>query len=161
MKRGSGKRSSSAGREELEGVGDRQRKIEGYCSTDQSPQCAVVPMEGEEKIRVCTQSKKLISTANSKTKNWMGKRYTRKFKKHENKYLYKNASKVELNGRKQLRSQKPANSEILMPDDKEEDKGKEEGRKDVRSICSVHYEQLTVNSCSCHRLSTKVDVFQI
>jgi len=48
-----------------------------------------------------------------------------------------------------------------MPDDKEEDKGKEEERKDVRSICSVHYEQLTVNSCSCHRLSTKVDVFQI
>jgi hypothetical protein len=29
----------------MEGVGDRQEKMEGYCSTGQSPQWAVVPME--------------------------------------------------------------------------------------------------------------------
>jgi hypothetical protein len=32
----------------LERVGDRWGKMEGYCSTDQSPQWAVVPMEGKE-----------------------------------------------------------------------------------------------------------------
>jgi hypothetical protein len=49
MERGSRKRSSSAGSEKMERVGDRQGKMEGYCSTGQSPQWAVVPMkEGEE-----------------------------------------------------------------------------------------------------------------
>jgi hypothetical protein len=31
----------------MERVGDRQEKMEGYCSTGQSPQRAVVPMERE------------------------------------------------------------------------------------------------------------------
>ena len=48
MERGSRKRSSSAGNEKMERVGDRQGKMEGYCSTGQSPQWAVVPMEEEE-----------------------------------------------------------------------------------------------------------------
>jgi hypothetical protein len=45
MERGSRKRSSSARSEKMERVGDRQEKMEGYCSTGQSPQRAVVPME--------------------------------------------------------------------------------------------------------------------
>ena len=32
----------------MERVGGRQEKMEGYCSTGQSPQGAVVPMEEEE-----------------------------------------------------------------------------------------------------------------
>jgi hypothetical protein len=32
----------------MERVGDRWEKMEGYCSTGQSPQRAVVPMEEEE-----------------------------------------------------------------------------------------------------------------
>ena len=44
MERGSRKRSSSAGSEKMERVGGRQEKI-GHCSTGQSPQWAVVPME--------------------------------------------------------------------------------------------------------------------
>ena len=48
MERGSRKRSSSAGSEKMERVGGRQGKMEGYCSTGQSPQWAVVPMEEEE-----------------------------------------------------------------------------------------------------------------
>ena len=48
MKRGSRKRSSSAGNEKMERVGGRQEKMEGHCSTGQCPQWAVVPMEVEE-----------------------------------------------------------------------------------------------------------------
>jgi hypothetical protein len=48
MKRGSRKRSSSAGSETMERVGDRYEKLEGNCSTGQSPQWAVMPMEEEE-----------------------------------------------------------------------------------------------------------------
>ena len=48
MKRGSRKRSSSAGSEKMERVGGRQEKMEGRCSTDQSPQLSVVPVEEEE-----------------------------------------------------------------------------------------------------------------
>jgi hypothetical protein len=40
------KRSSSAGSEKMDRVGDRQDKVEGHCSTGQSPQRAVVSMEG-------------------------------------------------------------------------------------------------------------------
>ena len=43
-----GKRSSSAGSEKMERVGGRQEKMEGHCSTGQSPQWAVVPVEEEE-----------------------------------------------------------------------------------------------------------------
>jgi hypothetical protein len=50
MERGSRKRSSSARSEKMERVGDRQEKMEGYCSTGQSPQWAVMPMEEEEEI---------------------------------------------------------------------------------------------------------------
>ena len=48
MERGSRKRSSSAGSEKMERVGGRQEKMEGHCSTGQSPQWAVVPMEEEK-----------------------------------------------------------------------------------------------------------------
>ena len=48
MERGSRKRSSSAGSEKMERVGGRQENMEGLCSTGQSPQWAVVPMEQEE-----------------------------------------------------------------------------------------------------------------
>ena len=45
LERGSRKRPSSAGSEKMERVGGRQEKMEGHCSTGQSPQRAVVPME--------------------------------------------------------------------------------------------------------------------
>ena len=48
MERRIGKRSSSVGSEKMERVGDRQGQMERYCSTGQSPQRAVAPMEGEE-----------------------------------------------------------------------------------------------------------------
>ena len=48
MERGSKRRSSSAGSEKMERVGGRQEKMEGHCSTAQSPQWAVVPIEEEE-----------------------------------------------------------------------------------------------------------------
>ena len=41
------KRSSSAGSEKMERVGDKKDKMEGHCSTGQSPQRAVAPMEEE------------------------------------------------------------------------------------------------------------------
>ena len=49
MERGSRKRSSSGGSEKMERVGGRQEKMEGHCSTGQSPQWAVVPVEGEDR----------------------------------------------------------------------------------------------------------------
>jgi hypothetical protein len=48
MERGSRKRPSSAGSEKMERIGDRQEKMEGCCSTGQSPQRAVVSMEEED-----------------------------------------------------------------------------------------------------------------
>jgi hypothetical protein len=48
MERGSRKKSSSARSEKMERASDREGKMEGYCSTGQSPQWAVVPMEKEE-----------------------------------------------------------------------------------------------------------------
>ena len=48
MERGSRKRTSSAGSEKMERVGGRQEDMEGHCSTGQSPQWAVVPMEEDE-----------------------------------------------------------------------------------------------------------------
>jgi hypothetical protein len=50
MERGSIKRSSSAGSEKMERVGDRQEKMEGHCSTGQSPQRAVVPMQERRRM---------------------------------------------------------------------------------------------------------------
>ena len=47
MERGSRKRYSSAGSEKMERVGGRLEKMELHCSTGQSPQWAVVPMEEE------------------------------------------------------------------------------------------------------------------
>ena len=47
LERGSRKRSSSAGSEKIEKCGGRQEKMEEHCSTGQSPQWAVVPMEEE------------------------------------------------------------------------------------------------------------------
>jgi hypothetical protein len=49
METRSRKRSSGVGSEKVERVGDRQDKMEGYCSTGQSPQRAVVPMEEKKK----------------------------------------------------------------------------------------------------------------
>ena len=46
MERGRRKRSSARS-EKMERADDRQEKMEGYCSTGQSPQWAVVPMEEE------------------------------------------------------------------------------------------------------------------
>ena len=48
--RGSRKRSSSARGEKMDSVGDRQEKMERYCTTGQSPQRAVVPMEEDINI---------------------------------------------------------------------------------------------------------------
>jgi hypothetical protein len=48
MERRSRKRSSSAGSENMERVGDRWKKMETYCSTGHSPQRAVAPTEEEE-----------------------------------------------------------------------------------------------------------------
>jgi hypothetical protein len=48
MEIGSGKRSSSAGSEKVEKDGDRQKKMEGHCSTGQRSQRAVVPVEEED-----------------------------------------------------------------------------------------------------------------
>jgi hypothetical protein len=45
MERGSRKRSSSARSEKMGRVGDREEKMEGSCSTSQSPYWAVVPVE--------------------------------------------------------------------------------------------------------------------
>ena len=50
MERRSRKRSSSAGSEKMERVGDRQEKMEGHCSTGQIPLRAVEPMEEEEEL---------------------------------------------------------------------------------------------------------------
>ena len=47
MERRSRKRSSSAGSEKMERVGDRQGKMKRHCSTGQSPQQAVAPTEEE------------------------------------------------------------------------------------------------------------------
>ena len=48
MERRSRKRTSSAGSEKMERVGDRQGKMEKYFSKGQSPQRAVAPTEVEE-----------------------------------------------------------------------------------------------------------------
>ena len=50
MERGSRKRYSNVGCEKTERAGDRQGKMEGYFSTGQSQQWAVVPMEEEEEL---------------------------------------------------------------------------------------------------------------
>jgi len=44
------KRSSSAGSEKKDRVGDRQGKMERYCWTGQNPQRAVAPTEEEEDV---------------------------------------------------------------------------------------------------------------
>jgi hypothetical protein len=48
VERGSRKRSSSGGNEKMERVGGKWEKVEGHCSTGQSPQWAVVPVEEEK-----------------------------------------------------------------------------------------------------------------
>jgi len=52
MERGSRKRSSSAGSENIDRVGGRLGKMEGHCSTGQSPQWAVMPMEEENEVKI-------------------------------------------------------------------------------------------------------------
>ena len=51
MERASRMRSSSAGSEKMERDSERQKQMEGHCSTGQGPQRAVVPMEEEEEYR--------------------------------------------------------------------------------------------------------------
>ena len=51
MERRSGKRSSSAGNEKMERVGDRKGQMKRYCSTGQRPQRAVAPTEEEEEVK--------------------------------------------------------------------------------------------------------------
>jgi hypothetical protein len=41
--------ASSARSEKMARVGDREEKMDGYCSTGQSPQRAVVPMEKKKR----------------------------------------------------------------------------------------------------------------
>jgi hypothetical protein len=48
MERGSRKRSSSAGSEKMARVDGRKEIMEEHCSTGQSTQWAIVPMEEEE-----------------------------------------------------------------------------------------------------------------
>jgi len=48
MEKASRRRSSSAGSEMMERDSDRQKQMEGHCSTGQSSQRAVVPMEEVE-----------------------------------------------------------------------------------------------------------------
>jgi hypothetical protein len=64
MERGSRKRSSSAGSEKIETVGGRYDKMEGHCSTGQSPQWAVVPMEGDEYSSYLTENNVSIRKTN-------------------------------------------------------------------------------------------------
>jgi hypothetical protein len=45
MERASRRRSSGAGSEKMERDSDRQKQMEGHCSTGQGSQRAVVPME--------------------------------------------------------------------------------------------------------------------
>jgi hypothetical protein len=48
MERASRRRSASAGSEKMERDSDRQKQMEGHCSTGQGSQRPVVPMEEEE-----------------------------------------------------------------------------------------------------------------
>ena len=57
MERRSGKRFSSVGSEKMERAGDRQGQMERYCSTGQSPQRAVAPMEEEEEFTIIYMKK--------------------------------------------------------------------------------------------------------
>ena len=50
MERESRKRSSSAGSEKWRELVADRKKMKGHCSTGQSPQWAVVPMEEEEDL---------------------------------------------------------------------------------------------------------------
>jgi len=61
IERGSRKRSSSAGSEKMERVCGRWEKMGGYCSTGQSPQWAVVPMEEEEEEEEETLDEKILN----------------------------------------------------------------------------------------------------
>jgi hypothetical protein len=52
MERASRKRSASSGSEKMERNSDRQKQMEGHCSTGQGSQRAVVPMEEEEEFHL-------------------------------------------------------------------------------------------------------------
>ena len=60
MERGNRKRTSSAGSEKMERVGSRLEKMEGHCSTGQSPQWAIVSMEEEEEDTTIMAKDKLV-----------------------------------------------------------------------------------------------------
>jgi hypothetical protein len=73
MERRSGKRSSSAGSEKTERVGDRYGKMERYCSTGQSLQRVVAPTEEVQIIKsphyVVFSTSLLLKGAVCKSKN--------------------------------------------------------------------------------------------
>jgi hypothetical protein len=74
MERRSRKRSSSDGSEKMERVGDRQRKMEGYCSTGQSPQRAVAPIK-EEKETMRTTGQQVVLTKCQELRKWKNLHY--------------------------------------------------------------------------------------
>jgi hypothetical protein len=78
MERESRKRSSSAGSEKMDRDGGREEKMEGNCSTGQSPQWAVVPMEeeeeGEDQKTMERGSRKRSSSAGSEKVDRVGGR---------------------------------------------------------------------------------------
>ena len=86
MESGSSKRSSSAGSEKIERVDGRQEKMEGHCSTSQSLQWAVVPMEEEyiyyipvhvsSTIMLIFRRPNCISTASGIVTLWVPVQYT-------------------------------------------------------------------------------------
>jgi len=66
MGRGSRKRSSIVGSEKMERVGGRYQKMERHCSTGQSPQWAVVPMEKDEE-----EEEEVNGQASTLIRRWM------------------------------------------------------------------------------------------
>ena len=61
MERASRRRSASAGSEKMERDSDRQKQMEGLCSTGQGSQRVVVPREEEEELNIHLRLCKLIS----------------------------------------------------------------------------------------------------
>ena len=61
MERASRRRSSSDGSEKMERDSDRQKQMEGLCSTGQGSQRVVVPREEEEELNIHLRLCKLIS----------------------------------------------------------------------------------------------------
>jgi hypothetical protein len=74
MERRSRKRSSSAGSEKMESVGEKKKKMERYCSTGQSPQRAVAPTEEEEEEEEKEEEEEGSSSVGSEKMETVGDR---------------------------------------------------------------------------------------